>query len=50
VLLTTVRLTTVDRSADLAWLLSRHDGFVGWLALGWCAIAAIPLLLYYRRA
>jgi uncharacterized protein len=50
VMLTTVRYTTVDPDADYAWLLSRHDGFVGWLVLGWCAIAAIPMLLYYRRA
>ena len=49
VMLAVLRLTTVDRSAPHAQLLSQHDGFVGWLTLGWTLVAAVPLLLYYRR-
>lgn len=48
VMLAVLRLTHVDRAAPHAQLLSQHDGFVGWLTLGWTAIAAVPLLLYYR--
>jgi membrane protease YdiL (CAAX protease family) len=49
VMLAALRLTHVDRAAPHAQLLSQHDGFVGWLALVWTVIAAVPLLLYYRR-
>lgn len=49
VMLTVLRLTRVDRSGALGWLVSQHDGFVGYLTLGWTLLAAGPLLLYYRR-
>ena len=49
VMLAALRLTSVDRSAPHAQLLSQHDGFVGWLTLSWTLVAALPLLLYYRR-
>jgi membrane protease YdiL (CAAX protease family) len=48
-MLAALRLSSVDRSARLAGLLSQHDGFVGYLTLGWTLVAAVPLLLYYRR-
>lgn len=49
VMLVVLRVTTVDRTAAHAALVSQHDGFVGWLTLGWTLVAAVPLLLYYRR-
>lgn len=49
VMLAVLRLTSADRSAPQAWLLSRHDGMVGYLTLGWTVIAAVPLVLYYAR-
>jgi membrane protease YdiL (CAAX protease family) len=49
VMLVMLRLTSVDGEAPLGLLLSQHDGFVGWLTLLWTAIAAVPLLAYYRR-
>jgi hypothetical protein len=36
-----------DRSAALAFLLSRFDGFVGWLVLGWTVLLAVPLWRFY---
>jgi len=35
VMLVTHALAQPDRGARLAFLLSRHDGFTGWLVLGW---------------
>jgi len=49
VMLMVLRLTEVDGEAPLGALLSQHDGFVGWLTLGWTLVAAVPLLAYYRR-
>jgi len=49
VMLAVLRLTRVDPAAPQSWLLSQHDGFVGYLTLGWTVVAAIPLLAYYRR-
>jgi membrane protease YdiL (CAAX protease family) len=49
VMLAALRLTRVDHAAPHAQLLSQHDGFVGWLTRAWTVIAAVPLLLYYRR-
>jgi hypothetical protein len=49
VMLAVLRLTSVDRAAPLGWLVSQHDGFVGYLTLGWTLLAAVPLLRYYRR-
>jgi uncharacterized protein len=38
--------------ASLGFLLSRFDGFVGWLVLGWTALLTVPLWRFYvaRRA
>lgn len=44
VMLVLLRASHVVPAAPGAWLLSQHDGFVGWLVLGWTALAA-PLLL-----
>ncbi|MEN9704241.1 MAG: hypothetical protein RLZZ393_120 [Pseudomonadota bacterium] len=49
VMLAVLRLTEVDGEAPLGALLSQHDAFVGWLTLGWTGVAAVPLLLWYRR-
>ena len=37
------------RDAPLAFLLSRFDGFVGWLVLGWTVLLAWPLWRFYSR-
>lgn len=37
------------RSAPGAFLLSRFDGFVGWLVLGWTVLLAVPLWRFYVR-
>lgn len=50
VMLVTRRLTTAAPDHGGAWLLSQHDGFVGYLTLGWTAAVAVPLLAYYRKA
>ena len=49
IMLVVLRTTVVNASAPHAGLLSQHDGFVGYLTLGWTVLAAIPLLLYYSR-
>ena len=49
IMLVTLRTTERTEQAGAAWLLSEHDGFVGWLTLAWTLVAAIPLLVYYRR-
>jgi membrane protease YdiL (CAAX protease family) len=49
VMLVVLRTTVVDPEAPRVMLLSQHDGFVGWLTLVWTAIAAVPLLAYYKR-
>jgi membrane protease YdiL (CAAX protease family) len=48
-MLVTLRTTERNPDAASAWLLSEHDGFVGWLTLAWTLLAAIPVLRYYRR-
>jgi len=35
--------------APLGFLLSRFDGFVGWLVLAWTLLLSVPLWHYYRR-
>ncbi len=35
--------------AALGFLLSRFDGFVGWLVLGWTLLLALPLWQFYHR-
>lgn len=49
IMLVTLRTTERNEHISAAWLLSDHDGFVGWLTLAWTLLAAIPLLGYYRR-
>ncbi|HEX4647236.1 MAG TPA: CPBP family intramembrane glutamic endopeptidase [Steroidobacteraceae bacterium] len=44
-------LTHPRSGAQLGFLLSRFDGFVGWLVLGWTALLAVPLWrLFAARA
>ncbi len=49
-----VMLATHERvqprpDAALGFLLSRFDGFVGWLVLGWTLLLAVPLWRFYVR-
>ena len=44
VMLVLRRVTEVVPDAPGGWLLSQHDGFVGWLVLGWTVLVS-PLLL-----
>jgi uncharacterized protein len=37
------------RAAPAAFLLSRFDGFVGWLVLAWTVALAVPLWRFYLR-
>ncbi|MGH8132133.1 MAG: CPBP family glutamic-type intramembrane protease, partial [Steroidobacteraceae bacterium] len=52
VMLVAHELTQPARGAPLAFLLSRFDGFVGWLVLAWTVLLAVPLWRFYtaRRA
>jgi membrane protease YdiL (CAAX protease family) len=36
-------------AAPLGFLLSRFDGFVGWLVLAWTIVLAVPIWRFYRR-
>jgi len=38
-----------DRAAPLGFLLSRHDGFTGWLVLAWTLVLGIGLSRFYVR-
>jgi membrane protease YdiL (CAAX protease family) len=40
-------LTQPRPGAALGFLLSRFDGFVGWLVLGWTLLLAVPLWRFY---
>jgi uncharacterized protein len=42
-------LTAPRRAASLGFLLSRFDGFVGWLVLGWTLLLAVPIWRFYQR-
>jgi len=42
-------LSQPDRASPLAFLLSRHDGFTGWLVLGWTVVLGIFLGRFYAR-
>ena len=44
VMLVLLRASHVVPAAPGSWLLSQHDGFVGWLVLGWTVVAT-PVLL-----
>jgi CAAX protease family protein len=48
VMLVAHELSAPRRAAPLAFLLSRFDGFVGWLVLGWTLVLAVPLWRFYR--
>jgi membrane protease YdiL (CAAX protease family) len=49
VMLVVHELTVPLRAAPLGFLLSRFDGFVGWLVFAWTAALAVPLWWFYRR-
>jgi membrane protease YdiL (CAAX protease family) len=42
-------LSQPNRAAPLAFLLSRHDGFTGWLVLGWTVLLGVGLWKFYVR-
>jgi membrane protease YdiL (CAAX protease family) len=42
-------LAQPNRAARLGFLLSRHDGFTGWLVLGWTVLLGIGLGRFYSR-
>jgi membrane protease YdiL (CAAX protease family) len=42
-------LSQPDRASPLSFLLSRHDGFTGWLVLGWTILLGFGLRRFYRR-
>jgi uncharacterized protein len=47
VMLVTHELARAVSGAPLGFLLSRFDGFVGWLVLGWTVLLAVPLWRFY---
>jgi len=47
VMLVTHELARPRAGAPLGFLLSRFDGFVGWLVLAWTAALAVPLWRFY---
>ncbi|MGH8220824.1 MAG: CPBP family intramembrane glutamic endopeptidase [Steroidobacteraceae bacterium] len=48
--ITFVRETSIaDRASPLAFLLSRFDGVVGWLVLGWTILLGFVLFAFYSR-
>jgi len=42
-------LSQPNRASPLGFLLSRHDGFTGWLVLGWTVVLGIGLRQFYVR-
>ena len=48
VMLVTHELALPRAAARLGFLLSRYDGFVGWLVLAWTFVLAVPLWRLYR--
>lgn len=49
-IITFVRETSQpDEHQPLAWLLSRFDGVVGWLVLGWIVVLGLWLWRFYQR-
>jgi hypothetical protein len=42
-------LTRPRADAALGFLLSRFDGFVGWLVLAWTLLLAVPVWRFYQR-
>ena len=49
VMLVAHELTRPRSDAPLGFLLSRFDGFVGWLVLAWTVVLAVPLWRFYSR-
>jgi CAAX protease family protein len=49
VILVVHELTQPRRDASLGFLLSRFDGFVGWLVFAWIVVLAIPLWRFYQQ-
>ena len=49
VMLVVHELTQPRRAAPLGFLLSRFDGFVGWLVFAWIVVLAVPLWRFYRH-
>lgn len=49
VMLTVHGLSQPNRASPLAFLLSRHDGFTGWLVLAWTAVMGAGLYRFYVR-
>jgi len=49
VMLVAHELTRPRSDAPLGFLLSRFDGFVGWLVLAWTVLLSVPLWRYYSR-
>jgi uncharacterized protein len=47
VMLVVHELSAPRSDAPLGFLLSRFDGFVGWLVLGWTILLAVPLWRFY---
>ena len=47
VMLVTHEVAEPARGAALSFLLSRFDGFVGWLVFGWTLLLAVPLWRFY---
>jgi membrane protease YdiL (CAAX protease family) len=47
VMLVAHELTAPRAEAQLSFLLSRFDGFVGWLVLAWTMLLAVPLWRFY---
>jgi len=54
VMLVAHELSQPNRASPLGFLLSRHDGFTGWLVLGWTVVLGLGLSWLYgvraRRA
>jgi membrane protease YdiL (CAAX protease family) len=49
VMLVVHELTQPRREAAWGFLLSRFDGFVGWLVFAWIVVLAVPLWRFYQR-
>ena len=47
VMLVAHELTRARSGVSLGFLLSRFDGFVGWLVLGWTVLLSVPLWRFY---
>jgi uncharacterized protein len=47
VMLVAHELSQPNRASPLTFLISRHDGFTGWLVLGWTVVLGIGLSRFY---